>query len=72
MLGKIIWGYQEQGNGTDGNKLECLFCLNVCLTFFPESAILHSYNNTLILRNQVSATKLTKRLGIRKNLLNMF
>ena len=28
-LGEIIQGHWEQGNGTDGNRLECLFCLNV-------------------------------------------
>lgn len=28
-LGEIIRGHWEQGNGTDGNRLECLFCLNV-------------------------------------------
>ena len=24
ILGKIIWGHLEQGNGIDRNKLECL------------------------------------------------
>lgn len=38
-LGEIIWGHWEQGNGTDGNRLECLFYLNVY--FFPKSDVLH-------------------------------
>lgn len=69
-LGEIIRGHWEQGNGADGNRLECLFYLNVY--FFSKSDVFIAQSNTLILRNQVSAIELTNRLGIHKNLLNKY
>lgn len=39
-LGEIIRGHWEQGNGTDGSRLECLFCLNVY--FFLSHHVLHT------------------------------
>lgn len=40
-LGEIIRGHWEQGSGADGNRLECLFYLDVYFFFLSLMYLLH-------------------------------